>query len=1326
MAHPRYRLRNDESGVSEVVGTILILAITVVLFATIILWVASIPAPPTTTKLDMDAAYVPILLNGNGANITLRHRGGEDLFPTDVRIYITVQRSGVSSTTVLTTRGVYTSGPLTGKAYGLVDGTNSIWNIGERWQWSNYSTLPTDTITAIVVDLGRNTVLWSGQVLGAPGSHPPIFLLKWADREWTTPTADIPYTGAPFHILARMSDADNDLVSVTGILTIFFGSPDSCKDPQTMYDDGTNGDIFAGDGVWTLYRTCMDSPNLNWDGSIVLFNATDAKGHYTNSRMTLRVQPNPGGPGGGGPGTSGRPPNLRYNGQQGYNIFNATEWSTKEFAAMPTRNFKENEQVVVVVGSLLLADTRGQNQFTLYDPFSGIPSKPVVYGTTKTVTVTSRPSNNQAFAFAREVNNYLIFVYKFDLNSASVGTNYYTNPAHPPYYFFAQYALGITVVDSTGVQFLAADAINVTDLQGNKRTFPLITTFRDSVFTQKGSSFRSTDTIYVQVSMFTVDATPANLLFGNIIIRDFLGGTQLFKAPINGRNANPPICPVSGPCTAGVQNIVTIVGGGTVAYRFSINLSRADQDAWVDGVQSYSLTIASLRDADEQYSNLAASIVVVAPLYRLDVVIATTDTTPPGTAETIYGWVYQNVNGVDRWLRDPLRSGLNRGPQIIEMIAVKYLDFDRDGDLDIASSTDNGMVSVHRFEIDSFGNPLFTPYRVSGVSTVDCVDIGTGDVTADGAPEIVCGGSDGKVWYYKNDGAWTRVDVDLTRTGAVNAVDLGDFNGDGANDIAVGRAGGRVTYYLNLDGQGKFANIAAIDDWFAETDLTSIGTIVANSYLATYVSDDVRESIREVTVNEPLTSGTTLNGGFTSGPTDWTYMDWELPASASGEHHAIGGNPGGYVDVHMAFASGGRVSGYWVQPFTVSGAGPWTATISLHYSVAQVGSLMSSVTLYAFLDRSAGAPVLGEEVWSTTLTGSGPWTAVSPPIGAGSRITGPGVYYIKVVARTLYNAGSGSLDTIVGFDNVGLTWSSTAGPVSELKHYWRIQQLPNRPSSTFTFFIEGQRTASAEVDLFTVSYAVGGSVTPPPDAAFVDVATIATTVDTVYSAPLPNSLGGQSVWIRVQDTGRFAGNTANDSVSVDRMYIHVVTSGGPTGSDVTMPDVQDVMAIDAGDQQPDGFADIVAATSGGRIYKLLGSSGGLLTPSGAYYSVGLLPAARITGIKWMNGTTASAGLEIALSYGSNASVITGSGSTGIAISASLASPGAQAVRALGSGDVDGDGDDDLMLVTGSGMVRYWRNLGQATSWEAIDIDNVEATTFDLDLGDMSKSAYVGR
>src|SRR2546426_415356 len=414
---PPRRLRRESDAVSEVIGTILILGMTVSLFAVIIIWVTSIPTPAANTRLELDGTLIPLKdANNNwaGVNITITHRGGESMNFVDARVYLTITKAtGAYTTEILRLKGTIAWGPNAGQPYGLMDGVDNTWNINERWGITNKTVAPTDKINAAVVDITRSIILWSEDILGPAGSHPPLFLEKWADGNPDTPaTFETPQTGSPFTIYARVSDEDGDLKSVNATLTIFYGTPDPCKTPQRMYDDGPNGDRQAGDGIWTLQRECMIPTNLTWDGSIVLFSATDGK-FVTTSRMTLHVVLGPAGlgGGGGGGGTSGRPPNLRYNGLQGYNIFNATQWDSKEFAAQETRTFKGTERVVVVIGSLLLKDAVGRDTFYLFDPFSGSPADPVVYGSSKTPTLTTKPSNTQAFKFYKNVNGYNVFTF---------------------------------------------------------------------------------------------------------------------------------------------------------------------------------------------------------------------------------------------------------------------------------------------------------------------------------------------------------------------------------------------------------------------------------------------------------------------------------------------------------------------------------------------------------------------------------------------------------------------------------------------------------------------------------------------------------------------------------------------------------------------------------------------------------------------------------------------------------------------------------------------------------------------------------------------------
>lgn len=297
-------LRDEESGVSEVVGTILILAMTVVLFSSIILWVGSIPTPTTQTRVDIRPTLTPLYDgSGNeiGVNITLLHRGVEALKPAPTVIYVTSQRGTNPPQTDKEILHKYDSILLSG----ILDGPDIVWDIGERWAYKDPILRSTDQISVSVIDIFKNTVVWTAAVTAPAGTRPPVFVAKWADDTSGTATIDPVQATLGFILYARVIDPDNDLNrnSVYATLTIFFGTVGPCVAPLKMHDDGVFPDVAAGDDMFSLGANgCMDAPNpaLNWDGSLVLVNATDLQGHQTNTRLRLTVIPRTSGTGGGG------------------------------------------------------------------------------------------------------------------------------------------------------------------------------------------------------------------------------------------------------------------------------------------------------------------------------------------------------------------------------------------------------------------------------------------------------------------------------------------------------------------------------------------------------------------------------------------------------------------------------------------------------------------------------------------------------------------------------------------------------------------------------------------------------------------------------------------------------------------------------------------------------------------------------------------------------------------------------------------------------------------------------------------------------------------
>ncbi|MGC8986305.1 MAG: type IV pilin N-terminal domain-containing protein, partial [Thermoplasmata archaeon] len=82
-----------EKGVSEVIGTLLILTITVVLFSSVFYYVATMPPPQSKVYASFQASY--FIDNQGFANITIRNMGGEALNAASTNIiFVFTNNSG--------------------------------------------------------------------------------------------------------------------------------------------------------------------------------------------------------------------------------------------------------------------------------------------------------------------------------------------------------------------------------------------------------------------------------------------------------------------------------------------------------------------------------------------------------------------------------------------------------------------------------------------------------------------------------------------------------------------------------------------------------------------------------------------------------------------------------------------------------------------------------------------------------------------------------------------------------------------------------------------------------------------------------------------------------------------------------------------------------------------------------------------------------------------------------------------------------------------------------------------------------------------------------
>jgi len=381
----------DDRGVSEVIGTILILMITVTLFSGIILWVNQLPQPEQSTYADLSGSLEPKNNTWNdGAWINITHGGGETLHSWATRIHVNVGGTVYSLLTKDTNYGI--------------DGSDEDWSINEIWTYE-YNTLMTATteVSVMVVDISKNTVVWSSDLLGGEGLHPPIFIRKWFDSIPSTETANPVEVGDTFTIYAEVIDSDDDL------------NENSIYVSWTIDGGGSEKMSHVGD-IYSYNFT--NASQASWDGAIFIINATDDKGHLATTRLTLNLVDygdiyNYAWYNGTGKNWT-RPPNLKWSGPQGFNLFNETNWDVGHWNATPTRSFEQGERVVVVVGSKTVVNVENENSFYLFDRFTGdtIP---------KPATASTTPSNISAFSFIEYVSGYLIYEYRFNTSILDYG-----------------------------------------------------------------------------------------------------------------------------------------------------------------------------------------------------------------------------------------------------------------------------------------------------------------------------------------------------------------------------------------------------------------------------------------------------------------------------------------------------------------------------------------------------------------------------------------------------------------------------------------------------------------------------------------------------------------------------------------------------------------------------------------------------------------------------------------------------------------------------------------------------------------------------------------
>jgi flagellin-like protein len=1247
----------DVRGVSEVVGTVLLLAMTVVVFSGIILFVNSLTGPGNQTYVDL----VPSLqrTDPNNGIVTITHAGGQPLQASTTTIII--QSNGTAFPLAVTD--------------GLVPSSGN-WVTGQRWTvpFTGNQLSQNATIQVTVIDGKNNQVVLLAVVqrgIGNGGAFPIIGTAA------VIPDGYVYNSGLHnFGIRVVAVDYDNDLPS-TGVRADL-GVLGCGLANQTLADTGFG--VFETQ-TWSNISSCLPAGTYS-----VNLTATDLAGHATRGFLMLQVRSlaPAQGPVITGQGPFGWTFNNRF---QAFEIYNSTEWDSKRYNGTGTRDFVKGETVVIVVASQFLKNIDLQDDVMLFSP-SGLPVKALVYGG-GSPTATSHPSSTRGFGFEEFIGGYFIYSARFNTNSAAYGFNGSQLAAGP-------YSLDMTLRTSNipppDNRFETTAAINITDASGIFPNYPRLEFYKDKDLTQPSNTFNFTEFMYVKI---TVATTSDDAVIGAVTIGDYQGGIQIFAPP-----GNTPVYDYS------IRN--------STVYTFVVDLSSPNRDPWVFGTNAYGVTINQLYDVDEKYA-LSGQLIIRGPLWAADVISAMHEFRPSRFLDREYSVFYENGANNAKWDETPVAAystSNNFSPRWAgrDMLDVVFADMDGDGSLDAVMGSSSGFVLLFR-NVDGIGHS-WDSNIIDNFGGPDAISVAAGHIDADQFNDVVAGNDNGQIWYYKNDGSWVPLICDRTggrrictapsgqasspvliaNVGAgvrVQDLKIADMNGDGANDVVAGLSNNAIKIFYG-DGFGGFGTTSNTDYTMA-SDSAVQGTLT-NTYTATQTTNNVYEQIKEVNG-----TGQTV---ITYGPVgEFAPLYGQIETGSFANTFVLDGAP--YEVLSETYGNN-----KWMIRNSTAGSAP-----GLLYSFSTIptlgGSDTATVTISGFLSTGSEPMEIhykvGNGAVSSTL-GTISETSLTTKTFALTGFTG-GDLYIDVQDSDITNndGASDAKQTKISVDYLAVNVIKANGTTSRLEHKWQTAAI-GTGGAAYRFFVEANHTLNNETDDFLFEW--GPSSTGP----WSTLLTVTKTTDdnSYQSVLLPASVGGSQIYIRATDLNRAANATALDTLYVDHMFVRRYTS---TPNTLSISTGGNVAEFSIGDMNGDGRNDIAAVVGpAGKIYygQNFTTSTSLATPATAYS----IDIGDIDGDGKLDVVMGENSQFVHVFYNAN-------GTFPRTQFVDLSPVRNSRANYLRVGDIDGDGHDDIIIATNDGAVLYYRHLqGAGWTFEFIDTGNRQIHT--VDIGDADR------
>jgi hypothetical protein len=771
----------SEFGVSEIIGNILILMITVTLFSGIMAFVQQMPVPQQATKADF-AAKVTFGPGGTTAILTVTHAGGDSVKAKDCIALVEVD--GVTARYDM-------SNPILG-----LKGTTT-WSTGVVWTVTLTGTTYASKIAVTVVDMVKKSAIWSSQVTGGTGGNPPNILQRFIDSDPTTPTADPVLEWQDFSLLARIVDPDGDLNTTNGIWMDSSQLETDLPGASHRTASNASGDVYRWD-FSSIQGRDLSASDL--DGRVIMIHAWDKAGHQSISTFVMTITQLPRVPSytnttietSGAVGEGGLPAYLTWSSPasgQGFGIYeeNHSAPGTAN-TSKPKTQFAKDETVFIRVASLRMSNILGANTMVISDTRTG-SAYAVHYNLSST-------SSAPFYAYAAGGSAY---VYE---------AQFYTDLLAPGSYTLdiALSSQGATV--GAFERFETRQYIVITQENSPVSFVPVVWLFKDSArtilwggkttpFDISGGTFK----VYASVKVIDAQASPAPSS-EEVRITDMTGGSQLYGKPGN----------------AGAM-ISALSQANTTAYKFDIDLRYSNGNQWFGGTGAYTLLMAKFSDANEGVYSLSQQIFVKAFGSRADFFLGEdgVNVGHQNFDDKYYATYIENNNFFSQTSLFHYQNTPS-DKTTYETISMAAGDLSGDGDKDLLVGQYGGKLLYFKNSINSYGtwqDGSAMP-RPAGDPTNNIKWITVGDINGDGAQDFAYVSSSGagsnRIVIYNNTYGMTPVIYKDYGATVVKKIMLRDMNNDGRADLII-LAGAKIYVHdLSKWGTGLAVEIAKIPD----------------------------------------------------------------------------------------------------------------------------------------------------------------------------------------------------------------------------------------------------------------------------------------------------------------------------------------------------------------------------------------------------------------------------------------------------------------------------------------------------------------------------------